>query len=402
MKVVPLSSDGLRLGRTLPFSVRDASGVVLLARGAAIETDKQLALLRARPLFIDSSESESVQRAYNGQLDELFRKDVALGRIADARPDFRTLEVAAAAHRPAAGPPVDWPNLQMRLRLLLVDPRGADWTARLRAVRDEALALVQRHPDRALLRLMHDAAHEYQEYSASHSLLVCVLVALSAPQVPGWNAAWHDALTLAALSMNVSITALQDELARQRERPTPRQRELLDVHATRSAEILEALDVRDADWLEAVRRHHDAPPGPVTGRPVGEQLARLIRRADRYAARLSPRKSRPASSATVAAQAAFLDEGGHHDEAGQALVKTLGIYPPGVWVRLQCGEVAMVLRRASQPTSPVVASLVTKSGLPFAVPAVRNTRLASFEVAAAVPPSKVKVRANLDQLEKLA
>jgi HD-GYP domain-containing protein (c-di-GMP phosphodiesterase class II) len=342
MKVVPLSSDGLGLGRPLSSSVRDASGGVLPARGASVETDR----------------------------------------------------TCAASS--------DWPNLQMRLHRLLADPRGADWVERLRTLRDDALALVARHPDRALMRLMHDAAHEYQEYSASHSLLVGVLVALSAPLVPGWDSRWHEALTLAALSMNVSITVLQDELARQDERPTPAQRSQLDVHAARSAEILETLGVADADWLEAVRRHHDAPPGPVTGRPVGEQLARLIRRADRYAARLSPRKSRPASSATAAAQAAFLDEGGHHDDAGQALVQTLGIYPPGVWVRLQCGEVAMVLRRSAQPASPVVASLVTRGGLPFAVPALRNTKLASFEVAAAVPPSKVKVRPNLDQLEKLA
>src|SRR5262249_53314037 len=153
-------------------------------------------------------------------LDQLFRRDVALGRIADARPDFRTLEAAAVAHRPAGGPPVDWPNLQMRLRLLLADPRGDDWIARLRALRDEALARVARQLDRALMPLLHDAAEEYQEHSASHSLLVCVLVALSSPQVPGWDPAWHEALTLAALSMNVSITALQDELARQQERPT--------------------------------------------------------------------------------------------------------------------------------------------------------------------------------------
>jgi hypothetical protein len=399
MKVVPLTSEGLRVGRPLPFSVRDQAGTVLLARGTMIETEKQLQLLRSRPLFIDPVESEAVQRAFNGQLDQLVRNDVSLGRIAQATPDFT--RVQAAGSRAGVPERVDWPGLQMRLRLLLADPGGADWVARLRVVRDDILAAVDRHPDRALLRLMHDAAHEYQEYSANHSLLVCVLVSLSAPAVPAWNHEWDDALTLSALTMNVSIAALQDELARQLEKPDAAQRAQLDVHCARSVEILRAAGVDDPDWLQAVRDHHDAPPGPVAGRTTGELLARLVRRADRYAARLSPRKSRPASSATAAAQAAFFDEGGHHDEAGQALVKTMGLYPPGSWVQLQCGEVAMVLRRAGIGRTPVVASLVTKTGMPFAVPALRNTTLPSFEVTGSVAPAKVKVRANLDILEKM-
>jgi len=400
MKVVPLPSEGLRVGRPLPFSVRDQAGTVLLARGTMIESEKQLQLLRSRPLFIDPVESEAVQRAFNGQLDQLVRDDVALGRIAQARPDFTRVQAAGAA-RAAAAERVDWPGLQMRLRLLLADPRGADWVARLRALRDDIIAAVDRHPDRALLRLLHDASHEYQEYSANHSLLVCVLVALSAPAIPGWDRAWDDALTLAALTMNVSIASLQDELARQLEKPSATQRAQLDGHCARSVEILRAAGVDDENWLQAVRDHHDAPPGPVSGRSTGELLARLVRRADRYAARLSPRKSRPASASTAAAQAAFFDEGGHHDEAGQALVKTLGLYPPGSWVQLQCGEIAMVLKRAAIAKAPVVASLVTKAGMPFAVPSLRNTNLPSFEVTGAVAPSKVKVRANLDVLEKM-
>jgi hypothetical protein len=401
MKVVPLPSEGLRVGRPLPFSVRDAAGTVLLPRGSVIETDKQLQILRSRPLFIDPVESEVVQRAFHGQLDQLVRKDVALGRIAQAKPDFSKVPSPAAARAAASAERADWPDLQMRLRLLLVDPRGDDWVMRLRTVRDEIIAAVDRHADRALLRLLHDAGSAWQEYSANHSLLVCVLVALSAPAIPGWDHAWDDALTLAALTMNVSITSLQDELARQVEKPSPAQRVQLDGHCARSVEILEAIGVTDPDWLQAVRDHHDAPPGPVSGRSTGELLARLVRRADRYAARLSPRKSRPASSATAAAQTAFFDEGGHHDEAGQALVKTLGLYPPGAWVRLQCGEVAMVLKRAGVAKTPVVASLVSKSGMPFAVPALRNTRLPSFEVAGAVAPAQVNVRPNLDVLEKM-
>ena len=400
MKVVPLPSEGLRVGRPLPFSVRDGSGAVLLARGSAIQTDKQLQVLRSRPIFIDVVESESVLRAYAGQLDQMFRQDVALGRIADARPDFEAIPTPGAAR--AHERPLDWPNLQMRLRLLLVDPRGADWVARLRTLRDDVLALVERSHDRALMRLMHDASNEFQDYSANHSVFVCVLVSMACGQLPGWQPAWADALTLAALSMNVGFTQTQDDMARQPGPLSDSQRVTMRDHPERAAALLAEIGVDDPMWLYAVRHHHSAAAGPLAGRPAQEAIARLICRADRYAARLSPRKSRAASSATAAAQAALLDEGGHTDEAGQALIRTLGVYPPGVWVKLQCGEIAMVLRRTSIARAPIVASLVSRNGMPLSVPALRNTKLPDFAVTGAVPPSQVKVRPNLDALDKMA
>jgi HD-GYP domain-containing protein (c-di-GMP phosphodiesterase class II) len=400
MKVVSLSPEGLRIGRPLPFSLRDAAGTVLLARGAAIQTEKQLQLLRSRPIFIDMAESEAVQRAYAGQLDQMLRQDVALGRIANAQPDYVAMPVPGATRTPER--PLDWPNLQMRLRLMLVDPNGPDWIARLRALRDDVIALLERSPDRALMRLMFDASNEFQDYSASHSLFVCVLAALSCPVLPGWKAEWMESLTLAALTMNVSFTSTQDEMARQAGPVTDTQRGSLRDHPEHSAALLAQIGVDDPMWLHAVRHHHSAPPGPVAGRTPQELIARLIRRADRYAARLSARKSRPASSATAAAQAALLDEGGHTDEAGQALIRTLGLYPPGVWVKLQCGEVALVLRRSPVAKAPVVVSLVSKSGMPLAVPALRNTKMPNYEVTGAVPPAQVRVRPNLDALEKMA
>jgi HD-GYP domain-containing protein (c-di-GMP phosphodiesterase class II) len=399
MKVVPLSSEGLRVGRPLPFSVRDGSGAILLARGSAIQTARQLEVLQSREIFIDTHEMESVQRAYNGQLDQLLRQDVALGRIADARPAYESLALPGAR---AAERPLDWPNLQMRLRLLLVDPHGADWVARLRALRDDVLSLIDRHPDRALMRLTYDAGNEFQDYSANHSLFVCVLTSMACAQLSGWQAEWADSLTLASLSMNLTFTQFQDDMARQSGPLSDVQRGAMRDHPERSAKLLAEIGVDDATWLHAVRHHHDAASGPLAGRAPQEMIARLIRRADRYAARLSPRKSRPASSATVAAQAALLDEGGHTDEAGQALIRTLGLYPPGVWVKLQCGEVAMVLRRTQVAKAPIVVSLVSRSAMPLAVPALRNTKLPDYAVTGAVAPAQVKVRPNLDLLEKAA
>ena len=395
MKVVLLPPEGLRIGKPIPFSLRDQEGTVLLARGATIANANQLSYLRSRPLFIDMTESEQYQRAFAGQLDEMVRKEVMLGKIANASPDYDAL---AALGKPDVGPLIAWPDLQMRLRLLLAEPRGADWIPRLRALRDAALAQARRQPDASLLRLVFDAGADFRDYSARHALFVTVLAALAAPHVPGWRSEWEDALTMAALTMNLSITTIQDDLACQALPVSPAQRAVLDTHPERSAQQLARLGVTDPLWLEAVRHHHDAPSGELDGRSPAEVIARLVMRTDRYTARLSPRRARKASSATAAAQTAFLDEGGRQDQAGSALVKVLGLYPPGSWVKLANGEVALVICRSHSPKAPRVASLVNRDGMPLSLPTLRNTVLKDFVITAAVPPGQVNVRPNLDAL----
>ena len=120
-------------------------------------------------------------------------------------------------------------------------------------------------------------------------------------------------------------------------------------------DMMAACGVDDALWIEAVRHHHDAPPGPLAGRLPGQQLARLIKRADIFAARLSPRRRRSALSGAAAAKAAYLDERQQPDDAGAAIVKATGIYPPGSYVRLASGETAVVMRRGARANEPRVA-----------------------------------------------
>lgn len=55
---------------------------------------------------------------------------------------------------------------------------------------------------------------------------------------------------------------------------------------------------------------------------------------------------------TAAMQASYYDEEHQVDEAGAALVKTLGVYPPGAFVRLASREVGVVIRRGTTATTP--------------------------------------------------
>jgi hypothetical protein len=399
MKLVPLNPEGLAPGFPLPFNLRDASGTVLVTRGAAILDRQQLGFLLARDLFIHEGEQGMVQRQLNNQVDQMLRADTTLGAIASLRPDY-DLRGREAAQRER---PLEWPDLEARARVLLGDIQAARWEERLDELADMLLARLDKQADFTLLRYIHMAGTQTEDYSTHHAILVMMLCALAGPRLPGWEPAWRRPLTRAALSMNVGMVPLQNELVRQVPPLSPPQRALVDGHARRSVDLLrDKAGIADALWLDAVLHHHDAAPGPLARLEPAQRLARLVQRADRYAARLSARRNRAALPAKAAAQAAFFDEGGRPDEAGQAVLAETGLHPPGAWVRLACGELAIVMRRQPNPRAPLtVVSLVNREGMPLAVPAVRNTALPRFKIEEGVPSGQIRVQANLEALQKL-
>jgi HD-GYP domain-containing protein (c-di-GMP phosphodiesterase class II) len=245
-----------------------------------------------------------------------------------------------------------------------------------------------------------ESSQEYDDYSARHALLTLLLADLVAQQLQ-LSPALRESLQGAALTMNYGAGAAHDRLASQAEPATAAQRQSLHDHGVHAAQRLAQVGVDDPVWLAAVRLHHDAGPGPLAARSDGEMLARLLRRIDLFGARLSPRRSRQALSGAAATRAVFLDELGQHDESGMALIKTVGLYPPGTIVRLANGEIGIVFKRGFSATEPQVAALIGKSGNPLSNPVPRDTRLASQAIAASLTPAELKLRVNLEALLKL-
>lgn len=395
----PLPPEALRLGTALPFALRDAGGNLIAARGAVIRTEAQLRALASRPLFLDDTDSENLARAVAGKVDSMLRQNAPLGQIAQATPDGAT---GAGPVRRLQDPISAWSSLQTRARALLHQAPAGDFEPRLAALQAEMLDLLDRDTDVGLLILIQGTASESRNYSVGHALLVAAVCDLAARHLVAWPAAWRQPLRCAALTMNIAMTALQDALALQEAAPTPQQRALIDRHAALAAERLRASGVGDELWLDAVAQHHATRPGRLADLPAAAQLARLIQRADIFAARLSRRRTRQALSGMAAAKATYLDENRQADEAGAAIVKATGIHPPGSFVRLASGEVAVVLRRGRLANEPVVASVISAAGMPLCEPARRDTRIARHAVAAGVAPQDVRLRLNLEQLSSLA
>jgi HD-GYP domain-containing protein (c-di-GMP phosphodiesterase class II) len=391
LKLVPFSTEHLRLGAPLPFGVRDARGRLLLGAGASILHPDQLQHLRARPLYADEDESNEWRRKLGATVGAMLRQNASLRSIADARPQDAAREAAAGTE---ASVPDRWESLAGTLHVALRDARPqAEFVARIRALQERAGTLGVRHADVSLYHLIHGAGASTEHYCSHHALLV-MLVCDQAARVLGWPEDTLRSLGCAALSMNVAMTALQDRLAASDALPTPAMREQIRCHAAAGAQLLHDAGVDDALWCEVVRLHHDRGDGqlPLAELPPQRQLARLLRRADIFTAKISRRRTRAPMSPMQAAREACLGQDGVPDEVGAALLRATGLYPPGSFVELANGERGIVVARGRHANLPRVASLVASGGLALGEPALRDTVEARFAVRAALPSAQVKVR----------
>jgi HD-GYP domain-containing protein (c-di-GMP phosphodiesterase class II) len=322
----------VRLGEALPFNVYDSDRTLLLARGHLLLDQAQCDALMNRGTLVDIAELQSpadrARLAPREALPRLWSETFdAIGRMLMHSPS----ETFAGALEGAAAP---------------------------------ALALVERDPDLAIFQVLSQGAAADAAYGVRRSTHSAITAALVAQRL-AWQSAEVERAFKVALTMNISMLALQGELARQLVPPTDAQRVQLQSHPMRSVQMLERAGVTDADWLRAVLQHHEVEDG--SGYPAGRsdvcELASLARRADVYTSKLSARQTRNALAADVAGRAMFMQDPSH--PMTQALVKEFGVYPPGCMVRLASGEAAIVVARGPTVTTPIVACLTDANGRPL-------------------------------------
>ena len=399
MKLIAFSAQYLRLDDPLPFGVRDAGGRLLLAAGQSVPGEQRLAELRAQPLFADESEAADWNRRLAAAVDSALRNGSSLKAVVAARP-----EPAGNTHREAGNGSLPWPDqwheLAAQLDGALRDlQREGDWRSRLFGVHGRARQLFQRRPDASLYCLFFESATSMQRYSCRHALHVMLVCEQTAVAL-GWPQEWIDSLGRAALTMNVSIMRLQDQLCTAQRDPTPAMLAEIEGHPEKSVTLLRGGGFSDPLCLEVVRMHRDPliDSQPLAQREPAHQLALLLRRVDVLTAKLSLRASRPPMLPAQAIREACLAVDGRPDEIAGGLLKSVGLYPPGCYVELVGGEIAIVLARGKAANLPQVAVLVAANGLPLGEPAQRDTADKRFAVKHAVSPLAVKVRPAHDKL----
>ena len=356
---IPLSEvrDLLHIGHKLQFRVLDAQARLLLTEGHVLLNDAQFESLVQRGAWAERPQVEAERAAQ------------AAGRTANAAPPPSLFD--------------RWDRLLWDFdKLSRASLRGAAPGGAVTAFFAQLQALVERDADVALfLALRHDD-QRFALYPLTHAMH-CALVAVLTARQLGWPASRSASVGCAALTMNWSMFDLQATMAEQDTPPTARQLKLIRAHPEAAVDAEAGFDDR---W-------EDEHPGG-TGYPHAltdvSEAAQVLRAADVYMAKVSARATRPAMAPQQASRELFQQRTG--DTVAMALIRAVGVHPPGSLVQLRSGEIAVAIHRPASGTQPIVATLSDSAGRPCAQTVRRDTAQPEFAVMAPVVGNKTFAR----------
>lgn len=347
--------NDIRLGQPLPWSIYDRGGHLLLRKGVRIAYEEQINRLARDGLFIqdegadeDSAPTEPVRTP-----DNIF--DWLLASAWSMKPLLNELTTSDSLED--------------------VLPRF-----RMRAERIVKACAVS--ADACLASVHLDFRNPYRLAHPIHTAVVGSLIARRL----GLDEKECVAVACAALTCDFGMLDLA-YLEKQNEVLDEGQFEALRAHPARSTSMIERAGVADQNWLNIVAAHHErwngsGYPNGVSRRniPVG---ARILAVADSYTAMIKTRPYRASLAPFGALSQLFRDMGTLYDpDVCAALVKEIGMYPPGSFVRLANTETAVVKSRSNSAEWPVFA-VYGPDDLPYLSPQLRDASSQAYSVVGA-------------------
>lgn len=197
----------------------------------------------------------------------------------------------------------------------------------------------------------------YPHYAHAHSVHVALLVARLAQRLELTDAE-SESLVCAALTMNIAMVSLQQQLSHQAEALSTLQTKQLRLHPLASSAMLREAGIADEIWHLAILEHHEQWNGK--GYPFGlprnkiSPGAHLLHVADVAMARLHPRHYRRPQLPKSAMVQLFKQRDTLADaRLTDCLIKEIGLYPPGSFVKLEQGDTAIVVQHGDDITTPL-------------------------------------------------
>jgi len=378
-KIKILDSD-LVIGDPLAWAVYGQEGHLLLNEGYILKTENQKSVLLAKELYRNPTVKEIEAEATR-----------AVDRPIPEVSPFETLA-----------------SLKTNLRDIILNIQNnipADYNRDILDLAGEIQNLSRSsNVDAALGALILDQEALYIDL---HPILCAILIEklTKRRKIPD-----QDRLPFiaAALTQNIGMWHEQDILSNQTTPLTDKQRKIINEHPYKSREMMKAVGIDDKAWLDTILFHHERIDGK--GYPKGlsgdeiPESARILALADIYSAMILPRQYRDGLYVKKALRDIFIQRGSMVDEnLAQMLIKEIGIYPPGAFVMLNNGEIAIVLKHnAKQANCPLVLSVINPRGLTYQIPRKRDTEQEKIFAIEKVVARPEVLKINLNQIWGIA
>lgn len=347
-----INLSDIKLGEPIAWDCFDAGGTLLLRKGVTVTSQRQIEGLIERGLFVTLKPAPV---------------EIPVPRPVEKASPFHIIE-----------------EFKRRLRGLfdgIVSGQGADIQARVMKLSKDIQDVCDLDADAALGMLHLDTE---SRYTIVHPLHITILAELIARK-KNLPLEERQRMLAAALTANVAMIELQDQLQKQDGPLSEEQKNAIRMHPLQAVDLLLASGVKDDFWIATVLHHHEkldgsGYPGAMRGEAI-PLTVRIIALADTYSAMVTPRVYRAQILARDALRDIFLKRGGEMDaELAQVFIKELGVFPPGTYVRLQNGEVGIVSRRGENAMKPIVQAIIGPRGAPLPHPLQRDSSDADYAI----------------------
>lgn len=359
MELQVIRYDQVPLGKPLPCNLYDRDGNVVLKAGDVVNSNRQLEELRDNGLFVPKRAGATTEAAKETPCNLL-----------------ETLP----------------PQLERVFGRMSVDQ---DFPQRIQALSKSVQKACEVDREACIGWIFLGCDVRYVIGHPLHTALLCELVAGQL----GWSEEERLPLLNAALTMNVAQLLVQEKLQRSATKLDPAQRAQVNEHPGQGLEMLQKLGINDAVWLNAVAQHHERMdgsgyPGALAGEAISRE-ARLLAVVDVYTALISEHGHRRAFAPNAALKEIYMLRGKQLDaQMTEMLIKVIGVFPPGCYVKLANGEIAVVTRAGQTATAPVVYSFVNPRGQAITTYPKRDCTQAQFAIKEVLIKSKVDVVLN--------
>lgn len=363
-ELIRLTWNDLILGSKVPWNVYNEDKQLLMSPGQVI-TQSILDKITKYVLFRDDSRGEYGGVKANTQINAFEKFNELVNRLGGV---FEDLVMS-----------------------------NSECVEKIEHIANDIELMVNNEPDASLACVFLPNDHKY---SLSHPVQIAILCVM----LVGRDCLADDErnnIISAALVANIGMKSIQDNYHDSNAEISGELRKEIQVHPVKSLDVLKKSGLVNKQLLMIVACHHERCDGSGYPRGItGENIpkgALILSVADAFCAMISKREYRKSLSVKEAMVEMFKDQGKLYDSRYELLlIKEISVFPPGSFVKLKSGEIAIITHRGKMtPLEPGLVAVIGRDGTRYATPLLRDSTNNDYAIEGLVAERpKIAINAN--------